>query len=855
MSNTPGINVPITGTTTGLNAALNQAGVLIKKFGATVNSASKPARESLDKLGGVIKDYAAPIAAMAGAWYGFSKVAEAFARGGALTKTARDLGITTEALTKLQAAGRASGVTSEDLERSLQRMSTWLAQSAEVGSQASKELAKLGLSAKDFSGMSADEAFKRLGDAMKDSGDAATIARVKNQAFGQEMQDVAMFAMQGSKAINEMEESAKQSGKALTAVDVAALTDGRDGLREIGKIFEELTNSLAVELGPAFKVVAATMREWIGDGKGMKQIFETAAKGIMVAIGGIRMVWDGLVIMWDSGKVAVAALSVAFYEAARGITKAILFIWGEMKNVFGVMKAGWNEVGAVISVVWNGVKFAAVSAFAFVEKNFGKMIAEMGATAEESGLPGLANLGNKAREVGLDLQFAAEKLKQGASKDLKEATDGLKKSSVELVDAVKAFGKMPDVETPWLDRMTQNAHGFLSSTTKDLAEAAQKLADKGPMQQITSMLDKYSKRVKEVQDKATKDVTSGTKKRAIVVYDAFKRENDYLRLAGDRHAEYAFNLWKSEVDAYEKIMDVQRNAGQLNQTLIAQHAAADAEYYATAEARADEYTRSLIRGQSDAEEKIKNIKGNAGLINQKNIADMEVQNEEWYATGLSREAKFHNDIQMQAAASHEELYLEMNKSEADRAALQSSYNDQRLLEEQRIQDEMTMLWESGARGKMQAIGGILENLSVLMESNNKKMFQVGKAAAIASTVISTYEGAQKAYTSMAGIPVVGPALGAAAAGAAVLAGMVRLQKIQSTQFGGGGGGGGGSGGGGYSGASAAADAANSPNGGNRPNQQINITMMGDRFGQNQVRALIGQINSAVTNDNITLKAN
>jgi hypothetical protein len=64
-------------------------------------------------------------------------------------------------------------------------------------------------------------------------------------------------------------------------------------------------------------------------------------------------------------------------------------------------------------------------------------------------------------------------------------------------------------------------------------------------------------------------------------------------------------------------------------------------------------------------------------------------------------------------------------------------------------------------------------------AENRKMFEMAKAAAIASTLAETYVGAQRAFSAMAGIPVVGPALGAAAAGAAVLGGMARVAQIRS----------------------------------------------------------------------------
>lgn len=63
------------------------------------------------------------------------------------------------------------------------------------------------------------------------------------------------------------------------------------------------------------------------------------------------------------------------------------------------------------------------------------------------------------------------------------------------------------------------------------------------------------------------------------------------------------------------------------------------------------------------------------------------------------------------------------------------------------------------------------------------MFKVGKALAISEAVVSTYQGAQESYTSLASIPYVGPALGIAAAAAAVTAGILRIQQIASQEFG------------------------------------------------------------------------
>lgn len=171
---------------------------------------------------------------------------------------------------------------------------------------------------------------------------------------------------------------------------------------------------------------------------------------------------------------------------------------------------------------------------------------------------------------------------------------------------------------------------------------------------------------------------------------------------------------------------------------------------------------------------------------------------------------------------------------------------------QEAQDEAQMqaLWESSWKGKSQILGSILGNLSTLMDTHSKKMFKIGKAAAIADAIVNALLAANKAYQSLAGIPYVGPALGAAAAAAALAAGYANVSRIKSTQFGGGGGGGGGS--------AAAASSGGTTSTGATPaaamssSSNVNVTLIGDRYSQSQVRGLIGQINDAA-GDNASVK--
>ena len=87
-----------------------------------------------------------------------------------------------------------------------------------------------------------------------------------------------------------------------------------------------------------------------------------------------------------------------------------------------------------------------------------------------------------------------------------------------------------------------------------------------------------------------------------------------------------------------------------------------------------------------------------------------------------------------------------------------------------------------------------QNLAVQAFQNMSKILgeetEAGKAMAIMGTSIATFQSAQESYKSLAGIPVVGPALGAIAAGAAIAMGLKNIAAIKSAKPGSSAGGGG-----------------------------------------------------------------
>lgn len=106
-----------------------------------------------------------------------------------------------------------------------------------------------------------------------------------------------------------------------------------------------------------------------------------------------------------------------------------------------------------------------------------------------------------------------------------------------------------------------------------------------------------------------------------------------------------------------------------------------------------------------------------------------------------------------------------------------SYEDGVNSREREIRHKLKM--DSDAyKGAVTAAG----ELVALQNSKNKELAAIGKAAAIFEVVNSTATGAIKAFAALAGIPIVGPGLGAAAAAAIVAYGAERLANVKSNSF-------------------------------------------------------------------------
>jgi hypothetical protein len=212
--------------------------------------------------------------------------------------------------------------------------------------------------------------------------------------------------------------------------------------------------------------------------------------------------------------------------------------------------------------------------------------------------------------------------------------------------------------------------------------------------------------------------------------------------------------------------------------------AATAAAEAAVEAQAEVLSRSqggggiagLLGGGETDEEKEKrreDLAAKVEAIREANLSELEAMQEkldmEREILTAAREAQLideetHNQMVEQVEQSHQDKLTDINEKAAKERADAA---------------------QKEAQARQQAISQMFGNLTTMMNTGSRKMFEIGKAAAIANALIDGKAAVLGAYK--VGSRIGGPPVGAAFAGAAAAATYSQIQSIRSQSFGGGGG--------------------------------------------------------------------
>ena len=160
------------------------------------------------------------------------------------------LGVTTEALSRLQYAAKLSDVSQQSLESGMKRLSRTLTESAAGTGEAAKAFEALGLSAKDLINLPVDQQLGAIGDALNTVENASQKAAIAQQIFGRSGVDLIPILAEGTAGIRSMGDEAERFGAVISGDMAASAMQFNDNLDRLKVAASGLGLSLAEQALP-----------------------------------------------------------------------------------------------------------------------------------------------------------------------------------------------------------------------------------------------------------------------------------------------------------------------------------------------------------------------------------------------------------------------------------------------------------------------------------------------------------------------------------------------------------------------------------------------------------------------------
>ena len=421
-------------------------------------------------------------------------------------------------------------------------------------------------------------------------------------------------------------------------------------------------------------------------------------------------------------------------------------IIGFTEAVGNIFKGNWKEAGEGMKQTFTGIgeqmRDATSAAYAYTlaldaiedaEKNYVSTSAENRnkiARLEYTAQDRTKSTAERKKALEEALALGEQEVKAQAEftrKKLDAGISALANSNRVTEQELLAYIKMTDEERSLADQALQDLYNNNDAKVNDLDALYAQWID----------LDtKFYEENKRNISRLTGFEEEERAKRTAAAEKASQAEADAAKKSLDEIREYIQAKAQSEAEWDKFIADKRKSDAEAEIERITADAAAAEEY------------ETLLSERKLARE----------AINAENRMAIREQENEW-KFNLDRDAL---DRQMQQELAAAE------KSGADRQLIAEKYSAAR-----KTLDELEV------KSKLGLYGDFAGNLAQIFGENTA----IGKAAAVAQAIINTYQSATAAYASLAAVPVVGPALGIAAAGAAVAAGIANVKKIVAVKSG------------------------------------------------------------------------
>ena len=312
--------------------------------------------------------------------------------GDNLDKMSKRTGVGVKALSELAFAAEQSGASLDSVEKGIRGMQRSLL-NAEMGSKAANDaLSALGLSVEDLAGMSPEDQFTMIADAIAGVEDPSKRAALSMQLFGRAGSELLPMMNENADGIANLRKEANELGRTMTEEDAKSAAELTDAMNRVKSVLIGVKNQIGAALAPAMTYLAdlmaktsSTIVPLIRDNAHLVKLFAAGAVAvgglgaalitvggliagagvaigtlatafgvlfspIGLAVGGITALGFALVKYTDMGSQAIDALKARFGPLVTDVQNAVGAITEALRA--GDMEKAWDLVSETLELIW-----------------------------------------------------------------------------------------------------------------------------------------------------------------------------------------------------------------------------------------------------------------------------------------------------------------------------------------------------------------------------------------------------------------------------------------------------------------------------------------------------------------------
>jgi hypothetical protein len=281
---------------TGFSAGLRNATTVVKGFDKTVQKHMGSVAKSFAKPTQAVNNFAkalpGPLKAIGALTVGVGGTAAALfyfakSQGDVLdagAKVADSLGIATEKFFGLRLAGDLSGVSAEQFDTSMSRLTKTLSAAAFGAQKNGNAFTQLGLDARKLALMPLDDALLQISDRIAALPTTIQKARAAFAIFGKSGLAMLPMLAGGAGGLKEAIADAKAFGWAIDRTVIARIEVLNDNLTRIGWAFKGIGAQLAARIAPYLAAATNQALDWVRNIGGVPALFDMAEKAIRKGI-------------------------------------------------------------------------------------------------------------------------------------------------------------------------------------------------------------------------------------------------------------------------------------------------------------------------------------------------------------------------------------------------------------------------------------------------------------------------------------------------------------------------------------------------------------------------------------------